>query len=57
MVLVDDEPAIEVESLGNSEALLKNRDHFKAKAQELLEQGVAPGETGWAVGSGNITAP
>jgi hypothetical protein len=31
MVLADDEPAIEVESLGISEALLKNRDHFKAK--------------------------
>jgi hypothetical protein len=53
-VLVDAEPAIEVEDLGNSESLLKNRDHFNAKAQELLRQGVAPVEQGWVDGWGNI---
>jgi hypothetical protein len=31
--LIDEEAALQVEDLGNS--LLKNRNHFKAKAQEL----------------------
>jgi hypothetical protein len=46
-VFIDEEPAVEVEDLGNSEALLKNREHFKTKAQELLRQGIAPMEQGW----------
>jgi type IV secretory pathway VirD2 relaxase len=46
-IFIDEEPALEVEDLGNSEALLKERKHFKAKAQELLRQGVAPTEQGW----------
>jgi type IV secretory pathway VirD2 relaxase len=46
-VLIDDEATLEVEDLGNSESLLKNRNHFESKARELLRQGVAPVEQGW----------
>jgi len=46
-VFIREEPAVEVEDLGNSEDLLKNRNHFKAKAQELLKQGVLPTTQGW----------
>jgi type IV secretory pathway VirD2 relaxase len=46
-VFVDEEPALDVEDLGNSEFLLKNRDHFNAKAQDLLRQGILPAENGW----------
>jgi type IV secretory pathway VirD2 relaxase len=46
-VFIDEEPALEVEDLGNSDSLLKNRNHFKAKAQELLSRGIAPVEQGW----------
>jgi hypothetical protein len=38
-IFIDEEPALEVEDLGNSEALLKERKHFKAKAQEASETG------------------
>jgi hypothetical protein len=46
-VVVDKEAALEVEDLGNSEALLKSRNHFRVKAQELLKEGVLPVEQGW----------
>ena len=46
-VLINEEPAIAVDDLGNSESLLKNRSHFDSKARELLRQGVAPVEQGW----------
>lgn len=46
-VLIDEEATLEVEDLGNSESLLKNRNHFRAKAQELLKQGLLPVEQGW----------
>jgi type IV secretory pathway VirD2 relaxase len=46
-IFIDEEPVLEVEDLGNSEALLKNRNHFKTKAQELLRRGILPSEEGW----------
>jgi hypothetical protein len=44
---IDDEAALEIEDLGNSESLLKNRNYLDNKARELLRQGVAPVEEGW----------
>lgn len=46
-LLIDEEPVVQVEDLGDSEALLKRPDHFKNKAQQLLKNGVLPAEDGW----------
>jgi hypothetical protein len=56
-MFIDEEPALEVEDLGNSETLLKNLNHFKAKAQELLKQGTLPSENGWGGWLGHTSAP
>jgi len=34
-------------TIRDSEALLKRSDHFKKKAQELLQRGIVPRENGW----------
>jgi type IV secretory pathway VirD2 relaxase len=46
-ILADDESRIEIEDLGDSEALLKNRRYFQNQARELLKRGVVPNEDGW----------
>jgi type IV secretory pathway VirD2 relaxase len=46
-VLIDEEPVVQVEDLGDSEALLKRLDHFENKAQQLLKNGILPAEDGW----------
>ena len=46
-ILVDQEPVVQVEDLGDSEALLKRPDHFENKAQQLLKNGILPAEDGW----------
>ncbi len=46
-VLIDEEPVVQVEDLGDSEALLKRPDYFKSKAQQLLKNGILPAEDGW----------
>ena len=49
-VLIDEQTVVEIRDLGDSEALLKRSDHFRWKAQELVQQGIVPREDGWAVG-------
>ena len=46
-VLVDEEPTIQVQDFGDSEAILDNRRHLKQKAQSMLKQGILPLEDGW----------
>jgi type IV secretory pathway VirD2 relaxase len=46
-VLIDEEPVVQVEDLGDSEALLKRPDHFENKVQQLLKNGFLPDEDGW----------
>jgi type IV secretory pathway VirD2 relaxase len=46
-VFIDEEAMLDIEDLGNSESLLKNGSHFKAKARELLKEGVLPVKQGW----------
>ena len=46
-VFIDDEATVEVGDFGNAESLLKDRKHFRAKAEALLKQGIAPVEQGW----------
>jgi hypothetical protein len=35
-VLIDEEPALQIEELGNAESLLHNRNRLESKAQQLL---------------------
>jgi hypothetical protein len=42
--LIDD---VDVQDLGDSEALLANRRHFESQAQRLLKRGVVPTDDGW----------
>jgi len=46
-VFINEEPIVEVEHVGNSESLLKDKKHFRAEAHELLKKGIAPMEQGW----------
>ncbi|MGI8961165.1 MAG: DUF3363 domain-containing protein [Bryobacteraceae bacterium] len=46
-IFIDEEPIVQVEDLGDSEALLKRTDHFDNKAQQLLKNGILPAEDGW----------
>ena len=46
-VLLDEQAVIEIENLGDSEALLKRSDYFRKKTQELLQRGIVPRENGW----------
>jgi hypothetical protein len=46
-ILVDEESTLQIEDLGNSEVLLKNRRYFRNQAQQFLKQGILPIEAGW----------
>jgi hypothetical protein len=42
-----EQPVIEIEELGDSEALLRNKRYFRDKAQRLIRQGLVPQDDGW----------
>jgi type IV secretory pathway VirD2 relaxase len=46
-VLVDEEPTLQVQDLGDSEAILDNRRHLKQRAESMVKQGILPLEDGW----------
>jgi type IV secretory pathway VirD2 relaxase len=46
-ILVDEESTLQIEDLGNSEALLKNRRYFRNQARQFLKHGILPSEDGW----------
>jgi type IV secretory pathway VirD2 relaxase len=46
-LFVDGSPALEVNDMGNSESILKNRAHLKETAQQLFKRGIIPTEDGW----------
>jgi type IV secretory pathway VirD2 relaxase len=46
-ILIDEEPTLEVEDLGDSDSLLRKHSHFESKARELLRNGIRPNEQGW----------
>jgi hypothetical protein len=41
-------PLIEIEDLGHSEAILKNKQHLRSAAQALVRRGIIPTEDGWS---------
>ncbi len=46
-LLVEGEPTIEIEDLGDSEAVLRDRSRMKQTAQALIKRGIIPDEDGW----------
>jgi len=46
-ILVEEESTLQIEDLGNSEALLKNRRYFRNQARQFLKHGILPNEDGW----------
>jgi hypothetical protein len=46
-VFVDGRPALEVNDMGDSESILKNRAHLEGTAQQLIKRGIIPTEDGW----------
>ncbi len=52
---LDDESILEIQDLGDSEALLNNRRYFQNEAQQLLKRGVVPAEDGWGGWLGRIS--
>ena len=46
-VFVHKQPMLEVEELGDAEAVLNNRRHLKKTAKSLIKRGINPEEDGW----------
>ena len=46
-LFIDGRPALEVDDLGDSESILKNRVHLEGVAQQLMKRGIIPTEDGW----------
>jgi type IV secretory pathway VirD2 relaxase len=46
-MFVEGQPVLEINDLGDSEALLRNGPHLKLAARALIERGIMPGEDGW----------
>jgi type IV secretory pathway VirD2 relaxase len=46
-ILVGEGSTLQIEDLGNSEALLKKRHYFQNQARQFLKQGILPTEDGW----------
>jgi hypothetical protein len=40
-------PALEIDDLGDSEAILRNKLHLREAAQRLIRRGIVPKEDGW----------
>jgi type IV secretory pathway VirD2 relaxase len=41
------EPVMEIDELGNSDAILRNESYLKRTAQALIKRGIIPDESGW----------
>ena len=46
-IFIDREPALEVEDLGDSEAIINTSERLEATARALLKRGILPTEDGW----------
>ena len=44
---VDGHPSLEINELGDSESILRNKAHLEETAQKLIRRGVVPQEDGW----------
>jgi hypothetical protein len=46
-LFTDGRPAMEIDDLGDSEAILRNKGHLRETAQRLIRRGIVPQEDGW----------
>jgi hypothetical protein len=46
-LFVDGRPMLEIDDMGSSESILKNRSHLQTTAQRLINRGIIPTEDGW----------
>jgi hypothetical protein len=46
-VFTDGRPAVEIDEMGDSEAILRNKGHLRETAQRLIRRGIIPQEDGW----------
>jgi hypothetical protein len=46
-LFTDGHPALEIDELGDSEAILCNKPHLRETAQRLARRGIVPQENGW----------
>jgi hypothetical protein len=46
-LFTDGHPALEIDDLDDSEAILRNKGHLRETAQRLLRRGIIPQEDGW----------
>lgn len=44
---VDGDPLLQIDDMGNSEAMLNNRRYFENTVQQLIKRGIIPEEDGW----------
>jgi hypothetical protein len=40
-------PALEIDDMGDAEAILRNKHHLRETAQRLIRRGIVPKEDGW----------
>ncbi len=46
-LFVDGEPVMEIDDLGDSEAVLANKSRMQQTARALIKRGIIPQEDGW----------
>ena len=46
-LFTEDRPALEIDDMGESEAILSNKGHLRETAQRLIRRGILPKEDGW----------
>ena len=46
-LFTDGRPAVEIDDMGDSEAILRNKGHLRETAQRLIRRGIIPQEEGW----------
>lgn len=46
-ILVDEQSVLDIEDLGDSDALLNNQTHFRNRARGFVKRGILPEEDGW----------
>jgi type IV secretory pathway VirD2 relaxase len=47
ILFTEDRPALEIDDMGESEAILSNKGHLRETAQRLIRRGILPKENGW----------
>ena len=46
-LFTDGHPVVEIDDMGDSEAILRNKGHLRETAQRLIRRGIIPQDYGW----------